>query len=44
MKNKETVRGDTGVEQWVIQLFSVHKNLYSEKPVGLVGGVGGGAL
>lgn len=33
MKNKETVRGDTVVEQRVIQLFSVHKKLYSEKPV-----------
>lgn len=33
MKNKETVRGGTVVEQRVIQLFSVHKKLYSEKPV-----------
>lgn len=43
MKNKETVRGDTGEEQRVIQLFSVHKKLYFEKPVvnEVLGGVGG---
>lgn len=47
MKKKETVRGDTVVEQRVVQLFSVHKKSYSEKPVvneGLGEGLGGSPL
>lgn len=46
MKNKETVRGDTVVEQRVIQLFSVHKKIILRKPVvnKVVGGVEGEAL